>query len=83
MRSGDWTVLMIAADAGRVEVVELLLQSGANAELVNEDGNTALDLARKRLHSGVDPMNFTYGSPRAVDQAAIKRIIQVLEARYL
>jgi hypothetical protein len=38
MRSGyhHWTVLMMAADAGRLDVVELLLDNGTNPAHVND-----------------------------------------------
>jgi uncharacterized protein len=42
-----WTVLMRAADAGYPDNVRLLLDHGADANLRNRQGNTALALARE------------------------------------
>ena len=39
------TALMIAAEQGRVEVVQLLLGAGADKDMVNIEGETALTLA--------------------------------------
>jgi len=42
-----WTALMAAAMEGHTEVVSHLLSSGADPAVVNESGNTALDIAIK------------------------------------
>ena len=41
------TLLHFAAAAGRVDVVKLLLDKGADASMANYDGETALDLAEE------------------------------------
>ena len=41
----DRTLLMEAAKAGRVDVIKLLLQNGADINTTNLSGNTALDIA--------------------------------------
>eukprot|EP00042_Codosiga_hollandica_P019360 m.59701 g.59701 ORF g.59701 m.59701 type:complete len:167 (+) comp49268_c0_seq10:111-611(+) len=46
-----FTPLMFAADRGFNECVHALLQAGANSALKNQDGLTALDLARSNHHS--------------------------------
>jgi uncharacterized protein len=53
---GGWTPLHEAAARGEVDLVSLLLQYGANATLKNDDGTTALDLARKNGHDLVAEM---------------------------
>jgi len=50
---GGHTPLHLAAKAGRLGVVKALLEAGANANLRNGEGKTALDLARARPdHAG-------------------------------
>lgn len=48
-RDGN-TYLMHAARAGRMAVVEFLLAEGADPRLENDDGYTALDLAKENNH---------------------------------
>jgi ankyrin repeat protein len=43
--SEDWTPLMMAARGGDPAIVELLLRSGADVGMQNDDGKTALDIA--------------------------------------
>ena len=45
-----YTPLMGAAAAGNREMVDLLLEAGANPVLVSEDGKTAADVAREHGH---------------------------------
>lgn len=45
--SGKLTVLMVAAHLGLTEVVQVLLQANASAELKNSQGSTALDIATR------------------------------------
>lgn len=47
------TPLMLAADAGELEVAELLIEAGADVDRKDGDGRTALDIARKRNHAHV------------------------------
>ncbi len=39
------TALMVAAHAGNIEVVKVLLKCGANLEITNSDGDNALYFA--------------------------------------
>jgi ankyrin repeat protein len=50
VQMGGWTPLHEAAARGEVDLVKLLLQYGADKDMKNEDGTTALDLARKNSH---------------------------------
>ncbi|WP_041059845.1 ankyrin repeat domain-containing protein [Jeotgalibacillus campisalis] len=45
--SMGWTPLMFAVDFGFDTIVEELIESGADRSLVNQDGDTAITLARK------------------------------------
>ncbi len=49
----DWTALMWAAWKGHESVGTLLLVRGADRLLKNNDGKTALDLAKNRGHTGM------------------------------
>jgi ankyrin repeat protein len=48
-----YTPLMGAANAGREDLVDLLLRHGADRTLVNDEGKTAADIARERGHAAV------------------------------
>lgn len=41
---------MVASEAGSVALVQMLLSRGANANAVDDEGRTALDLARRAGH---------------------------------
>jgi len=41
------TALMMAAHEGKASTVDLLLSRGADANLRNQDGKSALDIARR------------------------------------
>ena len=43
-----WTPLMVASAKGKPEVVRVLLAAGADKDLRNSDGKTALDIAIER-----------------------------------
>ena len=48
-----WTLLMLAALHGRGDIVELLVQSGADARSSNQFGDTAETLAISKGHHSV------------------------------
>lgn len=51
-RSHDgWTALIVAAWWGQPEVIELLLQHGADIQAKTNDGKTALDLIETKMHA--------------------------------
>jgi ankyrin repeat protein len=47
------TPLMRSAEYGRYENVKILLKYGANSSIKDEEGNTALDYAKKNAHDAV------------------------------
>jgi ankyrin repeat protein len=49
-QQGGWTPLHQAAAHGQTALVELLLEHGADAAARSDDGQTALDLARRGAH---------------------------------
>ena len=46
-KSDNWTALMSAVSGDHLEIVKLLLKAGADASIVNNDGKTALDIAKE------------------------------------
>ena len=50
LHTSIWTPLMLASDFGRSEVVEMLIEAGANIEAHNEKGETPLILASTKNH---------------------------------
>lgn len=51
--SYGWTALMMAACEGAADAVAWLLQLGADADVADKSGNTALRLASKKGHTGI------------------------------
>lgn len=47
------TALMAASERGLVSIVDLLLKKGANIDLFDDNGDTALDLARKKKNKKI------------------------------
>lgn len=45
-----FTALMMAAAMGNIEVVKVLLAAGANKEMLDDDGESAIDFARSKGH---------------------------------
>ena len=43
--AGAWSTCHVAVQNGHVQVLEMLLEAGADVELKNNNGHTALDLA--------------------------------------
>lgn len=69
-----WTSLMIAACAGSLETVKVLLQKGASVTEKDRSGNTCLTLARKRRnHSVINYINL-YISGQLSDPGKSKQV---------
>lgn len=62
-----WSPLMVASCAGALEVVELLLRSGANTRLRDRSGATCISLARKRGHHHIIDAIKSF-SPKILEQ---------------
>ena len=45
---GHWTALHLASTNGQIEIVRLLLERGANAEMENDQGRTPFDEAPRK-----------------------------------
>ncbi len=72
VQDGKWTPLMVAAVMGKADVVQLLLERGADAAVVNTDGWNAAQSARNReqpaiaqiiqafMDAGPDEVSFTH-----------------------
>ena len=50
---------MYASHNGHIEVVKLLLEAGAVADIQNNSGQTALSMARSRVSLGRDYRDYT------------------------
>ena len=86
------TLLMLASDHGRAEVVKLLLKSGATVDLRNDKGQTPLggvafkgyvEIATLLLDAGADPLADQGGSTPAdfATLAGKSEILALLQAR--
>ena len=49
--ANGWTLLMLAAVEGNVEIAKLLLEKGAKTAAKNNKGQTALDIAQQKGHT--------------------------------
>jgi ankyrin repeat protein len=54
--NNGWTPLMIAAQSGQANTVKVLLDAGANMNLKNNEGKTALTVAFKQEGNRVVPL---------------------------
>lgn len=71
-KKGKWTPLMIAAEEGYQRIVEVLLEAGANTQLMNNDNKTAKTLTRK-----LAPRTGTFKDGQLKD-CAYKEILELL-----
>jgi ankyrin repeat protein len=57
----DWgdTPVNIAAYRGSLEALQLLIERGAAIEVINTNGNTALDHARNQSHEEIETFLLT------------------------
>ena len=58
-----WTPLMAAAWEGHKDVVELLLTHGANSQVTNSQGQTALSLAASAGYARIARLISKYHAP--------------------
>lgn len=79
MISSDWTLLMIAAEAGKIDHVKLLLSKGADPDYVSSDGETILGVCRLRLSKGIGPSYDTLADMTEKDRENLKKVILLLE----
>jgi ankyrin repeat protein len=61
----DWPPIHLAACWGRTEAAEILLKAGANPNLTNENGHTALEVARIYQKEGIADLIQGYGGMTA------------------
>lgn len=73
------TVLMEAAAFGHAEVVKLLVESGADAALKNDEGKTALDFARE--NSRDDIVKILIAGPENIREEGEEKTASVTESR--
>lgn len=48
IKNPEWTALMVATNAGQLDVVRMLVRKGASLDIRDKDGNTALMIAERR-----------------------------------
>ena len=48
-----WTALHLAANEGKIQVVEALLNAGADKAVKKKNGKTALDEAQRKNHPAI------------------------------
>jgi len=58
------TPLMLAAERGKIEVVRLLIECGADIHLTNKKGKTAVYVARERQHYDIAALLTEYSSEK-------------------
>lgn len=70
-----WSPLLVASCAGALEIVELLLLSGANVRLRDKGGQTCLSLARKKGHHNVIQLikNFSQEKPVSAQRESLEK----------
>jgi len=74
------TPLMRACSLGHTPIVELFLESGANVDLEDAEGNTAYMYAAKHKHQAIMDLLLEWGAePKQVDAAS--QPVQVSQAR--
>ncbi|MBQ7543953.1 MAG: ankyrin repeat domain-containing protein [Synergistaceae bacterium] len=79
-RVGRYTPLIIAADEGWIELVRLLLESGADPEVKNHMGRTALFVAAQGVLMCVEPL-LEYGAdPNITDKVGNEAFAKIFES---
>jgi ankyrin repeat protein len=48
-----WTALHVAASLGKIDLLRMLLEHGADARIQSRDGNTAADIAEQDDHQEI------------------------------
>ncbi len=70
-----WTPLMMAADKGYADAVEMLLRFRADIHVISSDGKTAIFLARERNHLNIS-QRLTQASSERHRQSIIHGVLQ-------
>jgi ankyrin repeat protein len=76
---GGWTPLMVAALENRLEMVEVLLERGAQASVKNAQGLTAEMIAERKGHKGVAELFRSYQSHAPSKTKAVKAEPDILD----
>jgi hypothetical protein len=84
----DSPVLMVMVDAGKIEIIKLLLANGADVNIENTDGISALDIAKEAKRDDIvrllQQAGATTSSASArvkADEAALQKIIDRANSR--
>ena len=79
MRDSRFTALMMAVRIGNPEVVEMLLKFGADVNAINEERETALDLAYEGIKAAKDQLSFLGKLASKKEQKQIKELRNKLQ----
>ena len=67
----EWSPLMMASGSGHTDIVKLLLQRGAQVDLQNNVGRTALMIASDRGHMNIAKLLMDHGAEVGRDQVLV------------
>lgn len=74
----DWTLLMMAAHKGCYQSVEAILKAGANLQLKNPQGKTAMGIAKDKGFTEIVDLMAKYHKPKSLVDQMLESVISDL-----